>query len=656
MFIPFPSLIINWPWGRLLIPFFLIIGLATINPLDIKERSKAVSFDWLTRIFPFEPDPAIMDQLLFVDIDEDSLNAIGQWPWPRQITAELISRLQSANPLVIGLDILMPEPDRFTPDALHDLTGADKDLLASILPDGDATLADALSESATVTAFALLPDKTNSPPHNIQNVAHIGIDLEEIPSASGLLMNIPILHKSKGSGFVSLTHGLDHIVRHVPLLARHDEQILPSLSLEMLRVAQSSHGHVFKSAHIRGHATGYIRTGAVVTSTDASGQIALHHGYSQNIPRLSASIIMDRDNAEWMQQVNNALIIIGSSANGLKDHHATPLEPSIAGSYIHLGIIAQILSGRVIYQSQYLDRMETTGLLLVSCILSFALYRLHMRWMIGGYAIALISPVLLHSYGFLYWGWLGNPVMDMICLTCIGGYDITIRAIKEEKRRQKLKSAFNHYLSPSMVRELELSRYPPQLGGEKRILTIMFMDIRGFTALSDQWRDQPDQLTLFINSFMDAMSEIVLSHGATLDKYIGDAIMAFWNAPIDQPDHADRAIACGRDMLAQLPDINARLKAEIDLPHDLDIGIGIATGMVVVGNMGSRLRFSYSCLGDAVNIAARLESMIKKTGMALSVAESTIKAAGAGTDLIKVGTLPVRGKQDPVIVYSMPPD
>ncbi|MGB0181490.1 MAG: adenylate/guanylate cyclase domain-containing protein [Candidatus Puniceispirillales bacterium] len=143
---------------------------------------------------------------------------------------------------------------------------------------------------------------------------------------------------------------------------------------------------------------------------------------------------------------------------------------------------------------------------------------------------------------------------------------------------------------------------------------------------------------------MDTMSEIVLSHEATLGKYIGDANMAFWNAPIDQPDHADRAIACGRDMLAQLPDINARLKAEIYLPHDLNIGIDISKGMVVVGNMGSRFRFSYSCLGDAVKIAAGLESIIKKPSIALSVAESTIKAARSGSDLIKLCTLPVRGK------------
>ena len=646
----------RFPWQRIFLPLILVIGLAITNPLDIQERNKAISFDWLTRIFPFEPPPAILDQLLFVDIDEQSLSELGQWPWPRQVTAELITRLETAYPLVIGLDILMPEADRLSPDALHDLTGVDKTILASILPDGDTMLSIALAQTSSVTGFALLPDHSASNwPYKGQNVAHIGINSNDIPLAPGVLMNIPALNTAKGNGFVSLSHGHDPVVRYIPLLARHQDQIIPALSLEMLRVAQSGHGHVFKSANIRGHATGYIRTGRITTSTNAAGQIALHHGYSHHFRRLSASTIMNADQSHWADQVHNALIIIGSSANGLKDQHATPLEPSLAGSYIHMGVIAQILSERVIYQSQNLNGLEIGGVALLSMIFSLILYRLHMRWMIGEYGLAFISPAFIHGYSFVQWGWLGNPVMDMTCFAIIGGADIAIRAMREEKRRQKLKSAFNHYLSPAMVRELELSKTPPQLGGEQRVLTIMFMDIRGFTALSDQWRNQPDQLTLFINSFMDAMSEIVLSHGGTLDKYIGDAIMAFWNAPLDQPDHADRAIACGRNMLAQLPDINSRLTADINLPHDLDIGIGIATGMVVVGNMGSRFRFSYSCLGDAVNTAARLESMIKETGAALSVAESTVNAACNDTGLIKIATLPVRGKKDPVIVYSTPP-
>lgn len=656
----------NWPYLRLILPVIGILVLVISNPMDIHGRSKAVSYDWLIRLFPFNADPDVLKQLLFIDIDEASLKTLGQWPWPRQLTAELISTLNTAEPLAIGVDVLMPEPDRFTPDALHGLTGADKAMLASILPDGDAILADTLAKTPSVTGFALLPDHSASQSydlHHLHTVAHIGAQIggyegaqrNAIPYAPGILMNIAALQTASGAGFVSLSLGHDSTVRHIPLLARYDDQILPAMPLEMLRVAQSGHGHVFKAAGTGGNITSSIRTGAIITSTDAAGQFAIHHGYTHNIRRLSASTILLKPPSEWSDLVSHALIVIGSSANGLKDRHNTPLEASIAGSYIHLGTLAQILSDRVIYQSRVLDWLEIAILALASIILTLILHHCHMRWVVIGYISVVVAPALIHAYGFIHLGWLGNPIFDMSCLIIIGGCHITIRAVKEEKRRQKLKSAFNHYLSPSMVRELEIANTPPKLGGERRVLTILFMDIRGFTTLSDQWSDHPEHLTLLINGFMDAMSEIILAHNGTLDKYIGDAIMAFWNAPLDQPDHADKAISCGLEMLAKLPDINIKLKSEIKLPDDLDIGIGIATGMVVVGNMGSRFRFSYSCLGDAVNTAARLEAMVKQTGAKLSVAESTIQAAQSKTGLIKIASLPVRGKSDHVNVYSTAP-
>lgn len=642
---------------RLGLPLGLIGLILAFNPMSLHERSQNLSLDMLNRVFPLDVHPDVISKLIFVDIDEDSLSQMGQWPWPRQITARLIDQLNTAAPLAIGIDILMPEPDRVAPAAIHELTGADLSQLKAILPNGDQILAKALKRDNIVSGFGLLPYEKGNPSVLPQSVATIGFHPHAILTAPGILHNTPALNVTNAAGFVSLSLDDDQIIRRIPLVVRYHDQIIPSLSLEMLRVAQAKHtqqGHVLRLAGQAGDPVALIRTGQIITSINERGLITLHHGLSKHFPRLSAAVILNKDPSLWADQINGALVVIGSSATGLKDHHATPLEASIAGPYLHLGVLAQILSGRVIYESQILRVIEWGLVVIIGLLLPILLRKAAIRFAVAGFILTLITLPGLHVAGFIYYGWAGNAAMDMVILFLVGIIQLTLRAIKEEQRRRHLKSAFSRYLAPQMVRRIETSAQAPHLGGERRMLTIMFLDIRGFTSLSEDLRHHPEALTGLISHFMNTVTEILLNHGATLDKYIGDAVMAFWNAPIEQADHADQAIQCGKAILAALPQLNSQLIKDHAMTTPLRIGIGIASGYVVVGNLGSRFRFSYSCLGDAVNLAARLEGVVKETGLPLSVAESTINAATMETGLTEVAKIAVRGKSEEIKVFSDP--
>ncbi len=244
--------------------------------------------------------------------------------------------------------------------------------------------------------------------------------------------------------------------------------------------------------------------------------------------------------------------------------------------------------------------------------------------------------------------------MDMVMLIGTGVVHLTLRVIREERRRRHLKSAFSRYLAPQMVRRIETSATAPHLGGERRMLTIMFLDIRGFTNLYEHLRDQPEAIIGLISHFINAITELLLVHGATLDKYNGDAVVAFWNAPLEQVDHADKAICCGHAIIATQHDINRDLAQNHGIITPLLIGISIASGDVVVGNLGSRFRIRYSCLGDAVNLATRLEGVVKETVLRLSIAKSTLKAATIETGLTEIAKILVRGKSEQIKVFSDP--
>ena len=633
----------------------LIGGYAGFQDIgEIRSRSADASLDLYTRLAPFEGDKDMAQMMVLVDIDETSLKDLGQWPWPRTVMAELLERINAAQPLVIGVDILMSEEDRLTPKNISRYTGVDESRLAEI-PNGDEVLGTTLASLPVVMATNLVSFETQDNPFAPVGVASIGSEINGLINAPGMLSPIPPLQTSPGAGFVSLGLERDNNVRRVPLIARHDNAIIPSFALEMLRVAQGANTHIVRLAGDTGQATSQIKTGNMIVTGDDAGLITLHHGYSDRFVRVSASTIMfNDDGAGWAQPINNSFVIIGSSASGLKDIHATSLETSLPGPFIHLQILHQILSEREINAGEIVSTIEIAATVLATIILSFLMTRIPLVFAILLLAAIGGGTIWGYLYAFLNANLLGNVYLSLGLGLGVSLLVLTLRAAWEETRRRQLRSAFNQYLSPEMVRRIDTSDTGPTLGGQTIPVSILFMDIRGFTTLSEAMSDDPQKLTTIINTIMERATAVVLDHGGTLDKYIGDALMAFWNAPMPQEDHAYRAVSTAIALEESLPAINDEVR---ELMGDrwtgdgIRIGIGIATGEAVVGNLGSKFRFTYSCIGDTVNLAARLEPFGKNTGLATTLSDTTADLS-QHDGLIPIDDITVRGKSRQTTIYS----
>ncbi|MCE2517586.1 MAG: adenylate/guanylate cyclase domain-containing protein [Alphaproteobacteria bacterium] len=634
----------------------VLLGFAGLTNMgELRSRTQDASLDLYTRISPFEGDPDFAKMMVLVDIDEQSLQSIGQWPWPRSVTAELIDRVNAAQPLAIGLDILMTEEDRFTPENIAELSGQDPDVFRDIIPDGDAILGDSLANAPTIMATNLVGFASNRELFAPVGVAQIGTQNENLLTAPGALSPVPALQTSPGSGFVSISLQRDNAIRRAPLIANIDGKLSPSFALEMLRVAQGARNHIAKLAGDTGNATTQVKTGRIIATGDEQGFITLHHGYSERFTTVSAATIMNNDDGGgWAEQINNSFVILGSTASGLKDIHATSLEASLPGPYIHLQILHQILSERHINAGFIFEVLELLAGVVIAIVMSVVIMRVPLTIALLTLTVITVGTGFGFVWSFNTHGYLGNIFMSLGNVLLVGILVLAIRAAYEEFRRRKLRNAFNQYLSPEMVRRIDASGSGPSLGGTTTNISVMFMDVRGFTTLSEALADDPETLTTMINKIMDHATSIILDHGGTLDKYIGDALMAFWNAPMPQDDHARRAIDAAIALEDALPAINQELK---DLMgdrwpgQDIRIGIGIATGDAVVGNMGSRFRFSYSCIGDIVNLAARLEPFGKNTGLPTTLADATAEQ-GDHPDLITIDEIAVRGKSNATVIYS----
>ena len=629
----------------------LVISLADVA--GVNSRTRDFSLDSYTQWHPFIGDPDLAARMVFVDIDEASLARFGQWPWPRQYMAVLLQNIGLAEPLVIGVDILMSEPDRFNPGAIERLGDFPDGSLTDRLPDGDALLGDMLSYTPSVIAVSLTSAADANPPYLPATISVIGESRLSLMEGSGLLSPVADVARAPGAGFVSLAFERDSIVRRIPMVARYGDQLLPSISAEMLRVAQGAGGHILKQAVDTGTAANRLRTGQVTMALDSYGRLPLYHGVTDRFTTIPAAEVLDETGLE---RLAGAFVIIGSSATGLKDTHSTNLQAAIPGPMIHLAALHQILSGVTLRSSRLYEFGELAAAMALAIIIGLIAAHASVGMGITITAVATAGTVQAGFWLFTSQLFLSNAALTAGMVLATGLLCLSLRGVADEMARRQLRSAFGQYLSPQMVRTIEQSGSVPELGGVTTEVSVMFMDVRGFTSLSESMAANPQALTRLINIILDEASEIIMAHAGTLDKFIGDCVMAFWNAPLSQPDHHSHAVAAAIALQQHVPAINARLRAEIGDAWQGDgirIGVGVASGTVVVGNFGSRTRLSYSVVGDTVNLAARLEPFSKQTGLPLTFADGT--ATGANQDLIKIDEITVRGRATPESIHSWHP-
>jgi adenylate cyclase len=650
-----------------LLALAVAIGARVAAP-DLLDRLMLISFDLYQRIAPRASGDI---PIRIVDIDDDALKQYGQWPWSRSLDAQLIDKLRDAGAAITVFDIVFSEPDRTSPKLLlaelqrQGEVNPDTVQLLSSLPDPDAQLAAAIKSMPTVTGFILADQSGTAPPLAKAGYAFAGNEpLRFVDTFPAAISNLPQLQQAAtGNGFFNRHVDWDDIVRRVPLIMRLGDKPVFSLVAETLRVATGAHTYVAKAAGANGEtsfgqATGLtsLKIGQLTIPTDAAGRVWVYYAKPSLDRFISAAKILSGDFDPAL--IKGHIVLVGTSLEGIvNDSQSTPVASHVPGVAIHAQLLEQILQGVYLSRPDWGQGAEILFAMVVSLALILILPR------IGALASALIG--ILAVVVAISASWLAffnlhlllDPVYPTVVVMLVYFTSSVLVYLRTEIRQHEIRSAFSRYMSPHYVDLLAKNPEKLVLGGETRVLTVMFCDIRGFTSLSEGL--SAHDLTHLMNRFTSPMTDTITEFKGTIDKYIGDCIMAFWNAPLDDPDHAKNAVRAARDMRRKLVVLNRELEAEAkaaDRPfHELRFGIGINTGECVVGNFGSETRFNYSLLGDPVNLASRVEGLGKLYTVDLVIAEETAKLLDE-PKLIELDLVAVKGKSQAVTVYTLPPE
>lgn len=654
---------------RFHIPAFLF-GLACVLALGLVRlldpypvrAVREIAFDQFQRISPRSyPDAPVR----IVDIDEASLKAYGQWPWPRSLLANLVERLKAAGAAAIAFDVLFVESDRLSParlladDRVSNMLRADElASLARSLPDNDEIFAKSLADAPTVLGFSMISGTTAVVPAAKSGFAFTGADPSQaVLQITGATANLPALEQAAaGLGSVSLSPTDDiSVVRRVPLIWADGQKLYPSLAGESLRVAQGVSTIVVNAISDAGVAVESVRIGDFVVPTTSDGSFWVYYDDDRPERYVSAARLLDGPpDAELAAKLAGHIVLIGTSASGLLDLRATSLGENVPGVSIHAQILEQIISGAFLQRPDWVEGLELIAFVLIGTFV---------------FAMSLVTgPVVLFAIGgitalgvaagtwlaFVRYGLLVDPTFQLI-----GGFVIflamtSFRYLVADRDKRKIRNAFSQFVAPTVLERIESHPEALKLGGEIRDVTVLFTDVRNFTPLSE--RLAPVELVGFLNDLLGHLGDDVIAGQGTIDKYIGDSVMAFWNAPVDVPDHRVKACRTALQMRASMRRFNQRLASDSTLGSGaigpISIGIGLNSGEACVGNMGSQRRFDYSVIGDTVNIASRMESACKQVEFDIIVSGSTA-AGAAGMAILEAGALKVKGKSKPVAIHIL---
>lgn len=647
----------------------IAIAVAFRATLPQVEELRMRVFDVYQRIAPRDYVPV---PVKYVDLDDESLERIGQWPWPRTFVAQLVAQLANAGAAAIVFDIVFAEPDRTSPQYIVDLWPLTREVEAlkenlDVLPDHDSILADVIAQATVITGFVLTGDPSLPRIPALKASYAYGGDnpLNHLFGFSGAVGNLEIITEhAAGNGSFNLVAERDGIVRRVPMFLRLEGQDnpYPSLTAEVMRVIQGAQTYIIKTTGASGE-IGYggvktglnnIKIGNYELPTGPQGRMWIH--FTGHVPerRIPAWQVFSPEFDP--AQVDGHIVFVGTSAAGLFDIRATPLEAAAPGVEVHVQAVEQILLDHFLERPDWAEGAEILYMVLLGLLLVLILPRLGALWsaIIGAGGIGVAIGLSWYLYRDELW--LLDPIYASAVVVLVYMSSTLLNYLKTEAEKRQVRGAFSQYLSPALVEQLADEPERLVLGGEMRDMTLLFCDIRGFTTISEQFKTDPRGLTRLINRFLTPMTNMILDRRGTIDKYMGDCIMAFWNAPLGDPDHAAHACDSALAMFKALHGLNDTLKQEADAegrPHyPINIGIGLNTGECCVGNMGSDKRFDYSVLGDAVNLAARLEGQSKNYGMGVVIGQETRSAAPQYASL-ELDLIAVKGKTEPVLIYGL---
>ncbi|MEY4431916.1 MAG: hypothetical protein RLZZ44_46 [Bacteroidota bacterium] len=595
------------PWTALL-TLFVVAAIKFTNPTFV-ESIKLRYFDQLiTNKTPTE------NPIYTVNIDEAALNKYGQWPFNRQIYADIINDIYARGASIVVWTVLMPEADR---------------------QGGDAAFAEALKNHPVILSNIPSSVGKNTPRPNGAAIVNSNF-IDRIYNYPGVIANIPDLENSAvGVGTTNVFPEIDGVNRRIPLLVGSGGKLYPTIGLETLRVLYNE-----KNMKVKLNELGIdkLGIGKTIFTTDSLGRVWID--LSQQHKQVSVT--------NMPEKFDGAVVIVGVSAAGI----ANPVPTAVGAVYpqdIQAKIIATLANKVNIERPSYAEGAELIALIIGGLLLLFLT-----RWVyvgLGSVIVLVGGSVAFSLYQFNHALQLWDATAPVVGIILVALHAYGVKFVSEFLQKQQIKKQFGTYLSPAMVEKLQKNPELLTLGGDSRELSIMFTDVRGFTTISEHYGKDVQGLTKIMNRYMTAMTAKILENAGTLDKYIGDAQMAFWNAPLDDADHAKHAVKTALEMLGSLHAFNTEIAAEGVPPFGM--GLGINTDTVVVGNMGSTQRFDYTCLGDGVNLASRLEGQSKPYHVAMVIGPKTADYVKDDFFTLPLDCIAVKGKTEGVNIFTV---
>lgn len=585
--------------------------------------------------------------VIIVDIDEKSIKSLGQWPWSRDKIADIINNLNNNDVAIIGMDMVFAEEDRTSPSKI-----LKEYSLSQNVPDYDEIFASTIENSPLVLGYSFELSSKDFIEKDAPSIPAIFIESGKsdensyLLQAYGTTLNIPLYQKSAySSGFFNIVPDESGIIRSVPLLIDYDDILYPSLSLEMVRILNDSKKVVVNYDE---NGVSNIVLDDIIIPTDMYARMFINYRGAQNSFKYYSAVDI-YNNLIPYEELEDKIVLFGTSAVGLFDLRATPYDNIFPGVEVHANIIDNIFEGDFIQKPSWADGANLLLIILLTFMVvfftTFVSFLLKpLVFIVYIFAYLLINYKLLFDYGMIL-----NIIFPLFAIVIASITTMAMDYFYNIQQERAIKKKFASKVSKTVMDDILKNIDSDKFSVHSKEVTIFFSDIRGFTSLSEKLK--PKELIGFLNRYMEPMSEIVIKYDGTIDKYIGDAIMAYWNAPLDTPNHADLALKASLEQFEALKELNKELSSE-NLPT-IDIGIGLNSGDVIVGEMGSKIRSDYTVIGDTINLGSRVESLCKFYGTKLNITNFTKEKLKDEYVFRFLDLVRVKGKKLPVEIWQV---
>ena len=618
--------------------------------IDNSDTVKTLRYKTWDHFQYVQPRQEVSDSVTVVNVTEEDLKRYGQWPWPRHVMAMLHAKLVDNGAILVNYNILFAEPDRMSGTEYLKSMPMNNELreqLGKVLLDTDAVFSIVLKESKKAILMMSVKNETGTELPSTTQIIEKGIVQPWLYEFEGIVSpTARVSAGATGMGVNVTSPEPDAVVRKMPVLIRVGDKIYPSMLLENVRLLNKSKRiKVIAKQHGIDEVLVSKKAGIPVNH---NAEMYINYAEPSMYENISATDILT-DNFD-KEKIKGRIIVVGLDAAGLSVLKYTP-HGLTTDQNISAQALDTFLTGKYLLRTPQADTYEIVFMAFLLLLLILVLPRTSVLLAVPLLFFVEIGIVYGSFTAYTNKGFLVDPSWIMLSVFLIWSHSVYNNFATQSRLKKQIKKQFEHYLDPRMVKKLQKDPSLLKLGGETRYMTFMFCDIRGFTPISEQYKDNPAELTKLINRFLTRMTNVIIANGGTVDKFMGDCIMAFWNAPLKIENHQMLAVLTASQMQSELAMLNEQLKAE-NLPN-IKVGIGINSGEALVGNMGSDQRFDYSVIGDPVNLAARLESASKTLGHTLIVGENTKKVIDDKFSFKFVDSITVKGKTEPVNVYTL---